>query len=205
MPRSKKSNRRRSTLTKVKAKPKGIGKAIGKRIPKSERFQNSSLTYDEKATQFSNYHRLGLMADANQIGVERDRVKVTGFNPRVKVPEALVPEPCSAPHQLELECPEGLKTIRKVPAGERQVLLKLLACHGEDYGAMARNMRLNQLQHTAAHLRHRIEKMRSEDEEDAEEAAAAAAANAPAPAPRLQRKKTKDPNPAFRKSSKHFN
>mmetsp|Transcript_17672 Transcript_17672/g.35601 ORF Transcript_17672/g.35601 Transcript_17672/m.35601 type:complete len:206 (-) Transcript_17672:134-751(-) len=205
MPRSKKTNRRRSTLRTVSTKPKGIAKPIGQRVPKSERFQASSLTYDVTATQFANYGRLGLMADANQIGVSHEQTRITGFNPRVKVPAGTAPEPTgSAPHPLEDEVPEGLKTIRKVPDGERQVLLKLQAVHGADYGAMARDMRLNQLQHTAAHIRRRIEKMRREDEEDAAEAAAA---GTPAPSETYPRgrKKTKDPNPAFKKTSKHFN
>lgn len=204
MPRSKKANRRRSTLKTVSVKPQGIAKPIGQRVPKSERFQASALTYDETATQFANYGRLGLMADANQIGVARNPTRITGFNPRVKVPAASAPVPTgTAPHPLELEVPEGLKTIRKVPDGERQVLLKLQAVHGSDYSAMARDMRLNQLQHTAAHIRRRIEKMRTEDEEDASEAEAA---GAPAPsALRGRGKKTKLYNPAFAKTSKHFN
>ena len=195
MPRSRTTNRRRSTISKVSRKPKS------RKVPKTSRFQNSSLEYDEKATQFSNYQRLGLLYDANQLGAVKDRI--TGFKPRVKgaVAEAA---PSNVKHQLEIEMPEELKTYRAVPAGERSVLLKLLAKHGEDYSAMARDMRINTLQHTAAHLRHRIAKMREEDAEDTAAAEEAAAANEPPPEPRLRRKLTRDPNPAFKKRSKHF-
>jgi len=210
MPRSQKANRRRATLTKIKQKPKGIGKAVGKRIERSQRFQNSSLSYDEKATQFSNYERLGLMADANQIGVTAQTI--TGFNPRVKLANrrssvAAAAEGASsstAAHPLELEVPEGLKTIRQVPTGEFQVLLKLEAAHGSDYGAMARDMRLNKMQHTAAWLRKRIAKMHAEEEEEQAAAAEAEAAGASARAPRHKPKTTKHPNEAFSKRSKHF-
>lgn len=200
--RGRSSNRRKKTFTKVSQKPKS------KKTPKSERFQNSSLEYDSKSTQFANYARLGLLADANQIGVQRDKLKVTGFNPRVKgaagpIDRSSTDEP-EAPHVLELECPEALKTIRKVPLGERQVLLKLIEAHGDNYARMARDMRLNALQHTAAHLRKRIAKMEEEDAEDSEAAAAAAEAGAPAPEDRHKRKITRDPNPAFKKRSRHF-
>lgn len=199
--RSRSSNRRKSTLNKVSVKPKNK-----KKTPRSERFQNSSLEYDSKATQFANYQRLGLMADANQIGAKHDTVRVTGFNPRVKGARSSSADLADdqAPHPLELECPEGLKVIRKVPLGERNVLLKLIAAHGDDHGAMARDMRLNQLQHTAAHLRKRIAKMREEEEEDRAAAQEAATAGAPAPPDRFARKRTRDPNNAFAKRSRHF-
>ena len=50
-----------------------------------------------------------------------------------------------------------------------KVLRQLVAKHGGDHTAMARDMRLNTHQHTAAHLRKRIGKMVEEDaaEEDA--------------------------------------
>ncbi len=86
MPRSQKSNRRRSTIVKVKNKPKGIGKAVGKRVGRSQRFQGSALDYNEKESQFSNYARLGLMADANQIGAVKETI--TGFKPIKHVPAA---------------------------------------------------------------------------------------------------------------------
>ena len=199
MPRSQTSNRRRSTIAKVSQKPKS------RKAPACQRFQHSSLDYEDDDTQFANYKRLGLLADANQIGGVFDRV--TGFKPRVKVPgaaEILSAPSSSAPHPLEIEMPEALKTIRKVPLGERQVLLKLLEKHGDDYQAMARDMRLNQMQHTAPHLRRRVAKMHEEDAEDAEDAAAAVAQGQEAPPPRLRKKITKDPNPAFKKGSRNF-
>ena len=168
-------------------------------------FQNSSLEYEAGASQFSNFARLGLLADANQIGREKGRI--TGFNPRVKDPVAVLsgPDGPSEPHPLEVEMAPALKTVRKVPAGERAVLAKLLAAHGDDYAAMARDGRRNALQHTAAHLRRRIEKMREEDAEDLEVNQEHIAKGMPPPPPRLRRKLTKDPNPAFKKRSKNFN
>jgi nucleolar protein 16 len=208
MPRSQKSNRRRSTIVKVKNKPKGIGKAVGKRVGRSQRFQGSALDYNEKESQFTNYARLGLMADANQIGAVKETI--TGFKPIKHVPAATggaaaaVGSTAGGVHQLELEVPEGLVTIRPVPAGERIVLLKLMAKHGTDYAAMARDTRLNALQHTAAHLRKRIAKLTGEDAEDGVESTSAAAEPA-VPAPRHRPKVTKQPNNAFHKRSMHFN
>ena len=212
MPRSQKSNRRRSTIVSVKQNQKGIAKQIGKRVAPSQRFQASELEYDEKASQFSNYARLGLLADANQIGASKpSKQQITGFNPRVKVPKPSAAALAAAAavvkdgkHQLELEVPEGLKTIRPVPEGERQVLLKLQAVHGTDYAAMARNIKLNAMQHTAAWLRKRIAKLQSEDDEERAALETAAAAGAPAPPPRHRRKITKDPNPAFKKHNRTF-
>ena len=209
MPRSKKTNRRRSSLTKVKQKQMGIGKAIGKRVDKSQRFQGSALDYNEKKTQFSNYERLGLLADANQIGAVKE--SITGFKPRVKPPKAKLPAADTVrpsveeTHPLELEVPEGLKTIRKVPEGERKVLLKLQAVHGTNYSAMARDMRLNAMQHTASWLKKRIEKMIGEDEQEAAAATAAIGAGKLPPPPRLRKKLTKHPNNAFQKRSMNFN
>lgn len=194
MPRSRTSNRRKKSLGKVSVKPRS------RAVPKTSRFQNSSLEYDEKASQFANYKRLGLMYDPNQIGAVNDRV--TGFKPRVKGPVAEAGG--SEPHVLEREMPEALKTIRRVPPGERKVLLRLIERHGDDYTAMTRDSKLNTLQHTAAHLRHRIGKLRDDDAEEAAAVDAAHAANAPAPAPRTKRKLTRDPNPAFKKRAMNF-
>ena len=195
MPRSRSSNRRKAGHIKVKQKPKS------REVPKTSRFQNSSLEYDEKATQFANYQRLGLLYDANQIGAVRD--KITGFKPRVK---GSFPEPSSSSdlHTLEVEMPEALKTVRRVPPGEVKVLRKLIEKHGEDHKAMARDMRLNTLQHTAAHLRARIVKLRLDDEEEAAAIEAAKEADLPVPEARGKRKLTKDPNVAFKKRAMNF-
>ena len=188
----------------MSVKPKGL------QCPKSKQFQGSSLEYDEKSTQFANYSRLGLLADANQIGAVKQtttvRNRITGFKPRVKVPTTtVVPEVSSTEaHPLEMEMGEALKTVRKVPPGERTVLLKLRARHGDDFAAMARDMRLNAYQHTAAHLRHRIEKMQEDDAQDAADAAAALEAGQAVPLPRDRRKITKDPNNAFKRRSRNF-
>mgnify|MGYP001374243867 CR=1 FL=1 len=114
------------------------------------------------------------------------------------------PAPATQTHQLELEVPDGEQTIRKVPPGECKVLRQLVAKHGGDHTAMARDMRLNPHPHTAAHLRKRIGKMVEEDA--AEEAAVAAAQQAGKRVPRLRgtAKKTKLPNRAFKKTSTNF-
>ena len=145
-------------------------------------------------SQFANYQSLGLLADANQIGA--NSASFRGFKPRVKGPSAAAADR-SEPHPLELEVPEGKKTIRKVPLGERQVLLALVARHGDDCAAMARDIRLNTFQHTATHLRRRIEKMREEDEEET-----VGTGEVPQ---RLLAKRTRDPNNAFKKRSRNFN
>ena len=102
--------------------------------------------------------------------------------------------------------PEALITIRRVPPGEVKVLRQLIQRHGDDYDAMARDGRINTLQHTSGHLRNRIGKLKLDDEEEAEKIAAAVAAGEPAPEPtRGKRKLTRDPNPAFKKRSTNFN
>lgn len=203
MPRSAKRPKRKATRVTVSAKPKSraAGAAPG--------FQSSSLEWEKGGSQFANYARLGLLADANQIGRVKGGAKgrTTGFKPRVKDPNATLsgPDGPAEPHQLEIEMPPALKTVRKVPEGERSVLGRLVAVHADDFAAMARDGRLNQMQHTASHLRKRVAKMREEDAEDGAVAAAALASGKAAPPPRLRKKITKDPNPAFRNDSRHFN
>uniref|UniRef100_A0A7S0ILE1 Nucleolar protein 16 n=1 Tax=Calcidiscus leptoporus TaxID=127549 RepID=A0A7S0ILE1_9EUKA len=194
MVRSRARPKKRSGV-KVKVKAKAPSKA------QPSFFASSSLSYDRTKSQFSNYQTMGLAADSNQIGAARATIR--GFKPRVKVP---VCESAAAEqvHPLELETGEALKTYRWVPQGERDVLHKLIAAHGDDYAAMSRDMRLNQYQHTAPHLRRRIAKMRTEDQKDTEAAAAAAASKLPAPSPRLRKKITKNPNGAFKRRSTHF-
>lgn len=196
MPRSTSSNRKHSKSARV-TQPK----RDPRKINKPSVFDNSKLDYDPTKTQFENYERLGLLVDCNQIGAERKQIK--GFKPRVKGPCA-EPAPPGSVHQLELEVPEGLKTIKKVPEGEHKVLSALIERHGDDHSAMARDMKLNAYQHTAAHLRRRIAKMREEDAEEVAEAAAAVALGKQAPPPRLRKKITKDPNKAFSKKSRNF-
>ena len=165
--------------------------------------QASTLEYDPGRTQFTNYKELGLLADSNQIGVSRDpRVRVTGFNPRVKGPSAK-PKPAAIIHPLELEVPEGEVTIRRVPVGEVKVLRKLIERHGDDYASMARD-KLNSHQHTAAHLRSRIAKLERDDAEEAERVRAAENSGRAPPPSRLEPKYTRHPNAHFRKGSRHF-
>jgi len=196
MPRSRARPKQSKTHVKVKVKTKRVSKA------QPNFFTNSALSYDRTRTQFANYKSMGLQVDSNQIGAERKTIR--GFKPRVKGP-TVEPLPADQLHPLELEVGEALKTYKSVPPGERQILNKLIARHGDDLTAMARDTRLNQYQHTASHLRHRIEKMRAEDEEDANAAAAAAATEAPVPAPRHCKKITKIPNNAFKSRSTNFN
>ncbi len=194
MPRSQGRPKKSSKATKVRQKTR-------KKVPGAAPFfDRSKLSYDTKATQFENYKRIGLLADANQIGAERQTLR--GFKPRVKGPVAAPADDADAPHPLELEVPPPLITYRQVPEGERKVLQALVKQYGDDHARMARDMRINTHQHTAAHLRRRIAKMVAEDEEDAARAAEALEAGAPAPPPRLQRKVTFDPNPQFKNKLK---
>ena len=134
MPRSRARPKQKSTRTSVKVKPS----VLKARAPSF--FQNSSQTYDTKQTQFQNYTRLELLADANQIGAERTSVR--GFKPRVKAPLVQRAQP-DEPHALELEVPPAEVTVKPVPMGERKLLVSLVSKHGDDYEAMARDMRLN--------------------------------------------------------------
>ena len=196
---------------KVRAKP--VTKKARIASDAAAFFDRSSLTYDTSESQFANYARLGLLVDANQIGAKLDTV--VGFKPRVKglprrAPTAAGPSGVvtagDAPHPLEAEVPPALKTVKRVPDGERAVLLKLLARHADDFDAMARDGRLNQYQHTAAHLRRRVAKLALDDADAAAAAADAGRAPPAADEPRATglRKLTRDPNPAFRKRSMHF-
>ena len=210
MPRSRSRPKQKKTRVKVRAKP--VTKKARIASDAAAFFDRSSLTYDTSESQFANYARLGLLADANQIGAKRDTI--LGFKPRVKgLPRrgaaagpSGVATTGAAPHPLEAEVPPALKTVRRVPDGERAVLRKLLARHADDFDAMARDGRLNQYQHTAAHLRRRVAKLALDDADAAAAAADAGRAPPTADEPRATglRKLTRDPNPAFRKRSMHF-
>ena len=199
MPRAKTRPKQRRGVVKVRVKPR-IRKA-----GEAQGLQASAINYDPKKTQFANFAEAGLLADSNQIGAATDRNRVTGFNPRVKGRSA-EPRPADVTHQLELEVPEGEKTIRKVPPGETSVLRRLVEKHGEDYAAMARDMRINTHQQTASHLRKRIAKMKDDDAlEEAAIAAARKAGKQKLPRSRMQPRMTRLPNKAFKKGSKNFN
>ena len=196
MPRSRSRPKKHPKTKRVKAKPKHLTVQPATYFTTTQ----TALSYDPKKSQFANYGELGLLADSNQIGAARS---IRGFHPRVKGPCAPAADP-DAVHPLELEVPEAAVTVRIVPEGECKMLRALLARHDDDYAAMARDMRINTHQHTAAHLRRRVSKLREQEAEDAAAAEAAAKAAAPAPEPRFRRKLTKDPNPAFKKRSKQF-
>ncbi|KAL1504850.1 hypothetical protein AB1Y20_008621 [Prymnesium parvum] len=198
MPRAKTRPKQRRGIVKVRVKPqrKKAGAAQG--------LQASQITYDPSQTQFANYKAAGLLADSNQIGRSTDKNRVTGYTPRVKGPSAELSHDPSIQHPLELEMPLGEKTIRKVPPGECAVLRKLLDKHGEDYTAMSRDTRINTHQHTASHLRKRIQKMIQEDEQEAAAVTAAKHAGERIPRLRGERKISKLPNKAFKRSSTNF-
>ena len=167
----------------------GIGKAIGKRVDKSQRFQGSALDYNEKKTKFSN-HGAWPLADANQIGVVKE--SITGFKPRVKPPKAKLPAADTVRPSVEETHPLGSMRCegRKIFARCRRAnakCCKLQAVHGTNYSAMARDMRLNAMQHTASWLKKRIEKMIGEDEQEAAAATAAIGAGKLPPPPRLRK------------------
>ena len=86
MPRSRSRPKKNSKAPRTKAR-----KNFSNKAPRPSVFNDSKLDYDTSETQFENYKRLGLLADANQIGKERDRI--VGFKPRVKGPSA---EPSAA-------------------------------------------------------------------------------------------------------------
>ena len=198
MPRAKTRPKQRKGIVKVRAKSR-IRKA-----GEAQGLQASAIKYDPSKTQFVNFAEAGLLADANQIGSATDRNRVTGFNPRVKGRSA-EPQPAHVTHQLELEVPEGEITIRKVPPGETSVLRKLVEKHGEDYAAMARDMRINTHQQTANHLRKRIAKVKEDDAmEEAAIAAARKLGKKRLPRRREVPRKTKLPNKAFSKRSRNF-
>ena len=80
MPRSRSRPKQKKTRVKVRAKP--VTKKARIASDAAAFFDRSSLTYDTSESQFANYARLGLLADANQIGAKRDTI--LGFKPRVK-------------------------------------------------------------------------------------------------------------------------
>ena len=200
MPRSQSRPKQKKSHHTIKQKPKNL------KVEKAHYFSTtrSALSYDVKKSQFQNYSELGLLVDANQIGAAHDTIR--GFKPRVKGPcrVTTADEDSNEPHPLELEVGEAAVTVRMVPDGECKMLRALLARHDDNYAVMARDMRINSHQHTAAHLRRRIMKMREQDAEDAAARDAAVVAETTAPKQRFRRKATKDPNPAFKKRSKNF-
>ena len=79
MPRSRSRPKQKKTRVKVRAKP--VTKKARIASDAAAFFDRSSLTYDTSESQFANYARLGLLADANQIGAKRDTI--LGFKPLV--------------------------------------------------------------------------------------------------------------------------
>ena len=200
MPRSITSPKKNPHRVKQKAaKPKH------QKVARPNVFDHSVLDYDPSETQFSNYKKLGLLADANTIGAARSTI--TGFKPRNLGQPCADPTPEGFVHPLEGEVCEKRYVHRMVPEGEQKVLRALLAKHGEfGFSAMARDMKINTLQHTEAHLRRRIAKMKAEDAAEAAAAAEAVAQGRPVPMARnaIPRKIKKRPNRAFSKKSTHF-
>jgi len=202
MPRSRARPKRNAKATRVRVKPKS------KTVNKLSGFGADSKVlseYDVSRSHYANFKELGLLADANQIGAVHDSIR--GFKPRLKGPSASsgAADAEHTHHPLEDEVPEAELTYRQIPEGEFKVLTALMARHGDNYAAMARDMRLNPFQHTASHLRHRCAKMEAEPEVDAELAREAKAYGVKPPSERRLRKITRDPNPQFKKRSKQFN
>ena len=197
------------SITRPKKSPHRVKQKVAKpksqKIPQPNVFDHSALAYDPTETQFSNYKKLGLMANANVIGAARDTI--TGFKPRNLGQPCAEPAPEGFEHPLAAEVPEKRMVHRMVPEGEQKVLRTLLAKHG-DFGlsAMARDMKVNTLQHTEAHLRRRIAKMQQEDAKEAAAVAEAEAQSRPAPMARnaIPKKIKKNPNRAFSKKSNNF-
>ena len=197
------------SITRPKKSPHRVKQKVAK--PKSQKiaqpnaFDHSVLNYDPSATQFSNFKKLGLLADVNTIGAARSTI--TGFKPRNLGQPCADPTPEGFEHPLEGEVCEKRYVHRMVPEGEQKVLRALLAKHG-DFGltAMARDMKVNTLQHTEAHLRRRIAKMQAEDAAEAAAEAEAVAQSRPAPMARnaIPKKVKRNPNRAFSKKSTHF-
>ncbi len=79
MPRSRSRPKQKKTRVKVRAKP--VTKKARIASDAAAFFDRSSLTYDTSESQFANYARLGLLADANQIGAKR--ATILGFKPRI--------------------------------------------------------------------------------------------------------------------------
>ena len=76
------------------------------------------------------------------------------------------PSPCLLTQPLaEIEAlgPPEVPTPRHQSDGEQQFLTKLIAKHGTDYAAMARDIKLNRYQQTAAELRRRIARLNASD------------------------------------------
>ncbi|KAL4458495.1 hypothetical protein ABPG75_013360 [Micractinium tetrahymenae] len=114
--------------------------------------------WDDQQHVDANYERAGLVADVNAAFGRNKRRDVL----REKAEAA--PEMLEAPIQddeLKAACAQVRSTGKALPkrltAHQRQIVGRLLAAHGDDIQAMARDRKLNSMQHSEAVLRALVE------------------------------------------------
>ena len=137
--------------------------------------------WDYRKSQHENFARLGIML-RHQSRQEVARINTTGkvVDGPIKV---LVPEAAQVKHDMSHVRGESNRVPGAVSEDECSYLSTLIAKHGDDYRRMARDMKLNPYQHTAARLRRRCIRYLNWQKylaKQKEAAAAAAAASAPA-------------------------
>jgi hypothetical protein len=124
--------------------------------------------WDEGLTSAQNLGRVGLTAAVNSItpvvapSRRRNEARLRQF----EASSAKASPPPAAPRQdvldvLEREAARPEKVAKKVVRpGEERALREMIAAHGDDYEAMARDIKRNYLQWTPSHLRRKCERRR---------------------------------------------
>eukprot|EP00178_Gracilaria_changii_P017317 TRINITY_DN494_c0_g1_i1.p3 TRINITY_DN494_c0_g1~~TRINITY_DN494_c0_g1_i1.p3 ORF type:complete len:167 (-),score=36.06 TRINITY_DN494_c0_g1_i1:1684-2184(-) len=110
--------------------------------------------WDSRLTPEKNLARIGLQASVNHI-------KKTAAERQICIPVQSVANPSdSVVMELENEASREERRNIVVHPGERRALEAMLARHGENWQAMARDIKLNYLQWTPNQLRKKVERMR---------------------------------------------
>merc|ERR1711865_482944 len=109
--------------------------------------------WDIKNTLMTNYTKMGLVSNIKTLNVKA----VRPIHARAKVDpiEFNTGEVC--PQKERKNCSEG----------EAEVVEALIERHGDDYGAMARDHKINTYQHTARQLRQKVERYQRQAEREA--------------------------------------
>jgi hypothetical protein len=108
--------------------------------------------WDARLTGTQNLARVGLAPSVNDIHLTNARQHTRHEQRAANVNQR--PERVDVLEKLELEAalPERVSKPVVRP-GEEQALSRMISCHGDDYDAMSRDIKLNYLQWTPAQLR----------------------------------------------------
>jgi nucleolar protein 16 len=158
------TRRHKTTHTKVKVGLRKQRKAAPHPVPVVLPGVATATGWDEDVTPSANYKRLGLSAS-----LQADKGRSHGVRAAAAAAAAAASAPPDAPQPLGRLAtagdPESLRLAtgrrlargarppRPLTARQRRLVGALVAAHGDDVAAMARDTKLNPLQHTGSALR----------------------------------------------------